>query len=101
MSLRMKKIVLLSVLGVVVLLANASDFVAWLDEVGVITWAQYVRSEYVTGTAITVVLALTFLLGVPRVISRCAGLIRRCPVCGHTLFRAGKYCGACGSRIAQ
>jgi small-conductance mechanosensitive channel len=99
MSLRAKKIVVLAVIAGIVLLANAWALAGWLDSLGVVAFAQHLRSEYATGTAITVILALVFLLGGAGAISTCGRLIRRCPVCDHTLLRPGKYCGACGSRV--
>ena len=100
MSLRAKKIVVLTVLATVILLANFWALAGWLDGLGVIACTQHLRSEYATGTAITVILALVFLLGGAGAISTWGRFIRRCPVCDHTLLRPGKYCGACGSRIA-
>ena len=99
MSLRMKKIVVLGILAAVVLLANIWALARWLDGLGVVAWAQHVRSEYVTGTAITVIVTLLFLLGSAGAIGTCNRFIRRCPVCDHAMLRPGRYCGACGSRV--
>ena len=99
MSLRVKKIIVLAVIASIVLFANVWTLAGWLDGIGVIAFTQHLRSEYVTGTAITVILALVFLLGGAGAISTCGRLIRRCPVCDHTMVRPGKYCGACGSRV--
>lgn len=99
MSLRAKKIVVLTVLATVILFANVWAIAGWLDSVGIIAVAQRLRSEYATGTAITVILALLFLLGGAGAIGTCGRLIRRCPVCDRTLLRPGRYCGACGSRV--
>lgn len=99
MSLRAKKIVVVAVIAAVVLLANAWLVAEWLDRLGVIAFAQHLHAEYVTGTAIMVILAVVFLLGGAGAISTCGRLIRRCPVCDQTLLRPGKYCGECGSRV--
>ena len=99
MSLRAKKIVVLTVLATLILLANFWALAGWLDGLGVIAYAQHLRSEYTTGTAITVILVLVFLLGGAGTIGTYARLIRRCPVCDHTVLRPGRYCGACGSRV--
>lgn len=99
MSLRAKKIVVLTVIASIVLFANVWTLAGWLDRVGVVAFAQHVRSEYATGAAIAVILALVFLLGGAGAIGTCGRLIRRCPVCDHALLRPGKYCGACGSRV--
>jgi hypothetical protein len=90
MSLRAKKIVVLTVLATVILLANVWAIAGWLDGLGIVSWAQYLRSEYATGTAITVILVLVFLLGGAGTISTCARLIRRCPVCDRTMLRPGE-----------
>lgn len=100
MSLRSRKLFVLITLASILMLANAHTIACWLGRIGLIRWAQDLRAEYVTGTAITVILVLLFLLGGTSVINRCAHFIRRCPVCDHTLFRTGNYCGACGSRVA-
>ena len=99
MPLRTKKIIVVAVIGAVILLANAWLVAEWLDRIGVIACAQHLRSEYATGTAITVILAMVFLLGGEGAIRACGRLIRRCPVCDHALLRPGRYCGACGSRV--
>jgi hypothetical protein len=98
-SLRAKKIVVVAVIGAVILLANAWLVAEWLDKLGAVDWAQHVRAEYFTGTAIVVILAMIFLLGGESAIRACGRLVRRCPVCDHAILRPGKYCGACGSRV--
>ena len=54
-SLGIRKIVVLILLGSIFLLANVWFVVKWLDDHSVVGWAQQVRSEYITGTAITIV----------------------------------------------
>lgn len=95
MSLAVRKVVVASVILVVLLLANLIALTSWLDRAGVIAWARHVREEYVTGTAITVILAWIVLLVPPAV----GFAIRRCGVCQTFLFRRGKYCPGCGSRV--
>ncbi len=95
MVLRTRKLVVAGVIAAVLLLANALMIATWLSHSGVISWARSIRSEYLTGTALTIILVLLFLLGSPA----CVALIRRCKVCDHFLLRPGKYCGACGSRV--
>jgi hypothetical protein len=95
-----KKIIVVALLAGIILLANARLVAEWLGRIGVIAFAQHMRSEYATGTAITVILAMVFLLGGDGAIRACGRLVRRCPVCDHAMLRPGKYCGACGSRVA-
>ena len=77
-------------------LANASVFVSWLAEAGLISWAQRVCDRYVTGTAITVIAAMLIIVPSGTVLATC---IRRCRVCDNVLLRRGKFCSECGSRV--
>ena len=99
-SLGIRKIVVLILLGSIFLLANVWFVVKWLDEHGVVEGAKNLKSEYLTGTAITIILVLLILLVKPgkEVVSN-SGLIRRCPVCDHMLMGRGKYCAECGSKV--
>ena len=55
MSLTIRKIFVLGLIGVIFLLANIWIAVNWLEEHGVVDWAKYVKTEYLTGTAITII----------------------------------------------
>ena len=96
MSIGSRKVVIASIIVAVLLLANAGTIVGWLYSVGVIPLAEYIRSEYITGTAIAITVALLVLLPSRTVWAIC---VRRCPVCDGLLLRRGKYCGECGSRV--
>ena len=95
MSVGSRRLLVAAVLVVILSLANAGTIVGWLQDLGVIPFAQYLRSEYITGTAIAVIMALLILLPGRAVWAICA---RRCPVCHSPLLRHGKYCAECGSR---
>ncbi len=62
------------------------------------SWARHIRSEYLTGTAITIIVVLLILLVSPRAATR--GLVRRCPACDHLLVGRGYYCSECGNKVA-
>ncbi|GMU26298.1 MAG: hypothetical protein AMXMBFR16_12030 [Candidatus Uhrbacteria bacterium] len=94
MTLAIRKVIVASAILVVLLQANMVALVCWLERAGVIAWVQHVREEFLTGTAITVVLALIVLLVPPTVWLA----IRKCHVCEALLIRRGKYCPVCGSR---
>ena len=98
LSLGIRKMLILSLVGGIFLLGNVWLVVNWLDNAGVVDWARHVRSEYLTGTAITIIAALLILLVGPR--SKSAGWARRCPVCDHRLFGRGTYCSECGSNAS-
>ena len=97
MSLTIRKVAVLGVIGAILLLGNILFVANWLAEKGVVDWARNIRSEYLTGTAITIIAVLLILLVSPR--AKSAGLLRRCPVCDHVLISRGSYCSECGSRL--
>jgi len=100
MTLVSRKIIVLSLIGIVFLLGNVWIVVNWLNDHGVVGWAQHIRSEYITGTAITIIITLMILLVRPgRESTAPSGIIRRCPVCDHLLLGRGKYCSDCGSKV--
>jgi len=95
MSLGTRKVVVLALVGVLFLIANVWIVANWLEEKGVVGWAKHIRSEYLTGTAITIIIVLLILLVKP---GGGRGLVRRCPVCDHVVVGRAGYCGECGSR---
>ena len=97
MTLGIRKLVVLVLVGSVFLLANLWFVVNWLDGHGVVSWAHHIRTEYITGTAITIIIALMILLVGGR--DSGTGLLRRCPVCDHRLLGRGAYCSDCGSKV--
>jgi hypothetical protein len=97
MTLRGRKLIVLILVGLVLLLGNFILVANWLQEKGVIDWAKDIRKEYLTGTAITIIVVLLILLVAPRGDGR--RLLRRCPVCDHTLLGRGQYCSDCGSKV--
>ena len=98
MSLTTRKIFVLGLIGTLVLMGNILFVANWLSEKGVIDWAKNIRTEYLTGTAITIVAVLLILLVSPR--TKTGGLIRRCPVCDHRLVGSPNYCDDCGSKVS-
>ena len=78
--------------GNVLLIAN------WLSEKGVPEKANWLRENFLTGTAITLIVALLILLVSP---SRSRfGIGRSCPVCDKRLPGNPSYCSECGSKVA-
>ena len=99
MTLGIRKLVVISLVGGVFLLANVMIVAHWLQETGVIDWAGGIRQEFLTGTAITVILALLILLVRPGKEASRSSWISKCPVCDHRLLGRVSYCGECGSKI--
>jgi hypothetical protein len=97
MSLTIRKAIVLGLIGSILLLGNVLFVANWLAEHGVVDWARGIRAEYVTGTAVTIIVVLLILLVSPKAGVR--GSMRRCPVCDHVLMGRGSYCGECGSKV--
>lgn len=95
MSLTIRKAIVLGSIGSILLLGNILFVANWLAEKGIVDWARSIRSEYLTGTTVTIIVVLLILLVSPKA----GALVRRCPVCDHILLSRGKYCGECGSRV--
>lgn len=72
MSLTIRKAIVLGSIGSILLLDNIVLVANWLAEHGVVDGARHIRTEYLTGTAVTIIVVL---------------LIR------------GRYCGECGSKV--
>jgi len=100
MTLGLRKLVVVGLIAAVFFTANALLVAHWLDRMGVVSWADAIRRDFLTGTAITIIVALLILL-VPA--GHAAGSLarwtKRCPVCDHILPRQGRYCPECGSRV--
>ena len=97
MTLGIRKLIVLVLVAALFLVANVMFVASWLQEKGVIDWARYIHKEYLTGTAITIIVVLLILLVSPRSSGR--GL-RRCGVCDHAVLGRGSYCGECGSKLS-
>ncbi len=96
-SLGIRKVIVISLIGGVFLLGHVWFIVNWLQAKGLIEWAEGFRSIYLTPTAITIIVVLLILLVRPKTES--GGLLRRCPVCEHTVLGKNTYCGDCGSKL--
>ena len=100
MTLGIRKLIVLGLVGGVFLLGNALFVAYWLNEMGMIEWAGRFRSEFLTGTAITIIIALLVLLVPARqIVPGATSTTRRCPICDHALSRDGRYCPECGGRV--
>ncbi|MFP4106306.1 MAG: hypothetical protein ACLFVU_09470 [Phycisphaerae bacterium] len=98
MTLTIRKLALVGLIGLIVLSGNIVLVAAWLERVGVVDLAASIRREYLTGTAITILVALLILLVSPGR-SRAAAWRHRCDVCGRSVFGRTNYCPGCGSRM--
>ena len=90
----------MGLIGMIFLMANILVVASWIAETGIAEKAGWVRREFLTGTAIVVILALLILLVSPRNASgKAIGFTRRCPVCDKRLIGNVNYCGECGSKV--
>jgi len=100
MRLGTRKVVVLGLVAAVFLVANALVVADWLNEKGIIDFAAGIRRDFLTGTAITIIVALLILLVRPRSEGGTAARwFGRCPVCDHRLLGGAAYCSECGSRV--
>lgn len=100
MSLTTRKIVVLGLIGFIFLTANILVVANWISDTGISEKAGWVRREFLTGTAMTVILVLLILLVSPKNASgKAIGFSQRCQVCDKRLSGDVKYCGECGSKI--
>ena len=100
MSLTVRKIVVLGSIGTIFLMANILIVANWIAESGIAEKAGWVRREFLTGTAVAVILVLLILLVSPKnAAGKAIGFARRCPVCDKRLIGDPCYCSECGSKI--
>ena len=101
MTLTVRKIIVLGLIGFVFLAGNILLVANWLAESGIEQKANWLREEYLTGTAIAVIITLLILLTGSKNnnSSRSFDIIRRCPVCDHRLIGRESYCSECGSKV--
>ena len=66
MRLGTRKLVVLGLVAAVFLVANALVVADWLQEKGIIDFATGIRKDFLTGTAITIIVVLLILLVRPR-----------------------------------
>lgn len=97
MTLGIRKLIVLVMAGSIFLVANMLMVAAWLQEKGVIDVARFIRKEYLTGTAITIIVTLLILLVSPRCVGK--SWVRRCPVCDKSIIGGMKYCSERGSKV--
>ena len=65
MTLGLRKIILLGLIGCIFLMANVVVVANWLANSGVSQFAQTIKNNYLTGTAVTIIVALLILLVAP------------------------------------
>ena len=99
MTLTIRKIIVLGLIGIIFLTANILVVANWIAEAGIAEKAGWLRREFLTGSAIAVIVALLILLVNPKGSGRANSLVRRCPVCDKVLVTRGAYCSECGSKV--
>ena len=97
MTLGIRKLIVLVLAAALFLVANLIFVTNWLAEKDAIDWARYIHREYLTGTAITIIVVLLILLVSPR--GEGHRSMRRCQVCDHAVIGKASYCAQCGSKM--
>lgn len=93
-----RKLIIVAGIGSILFIAGLPSIVAWLDRAGLIEIAAWARVEFLTGTAITVIVALMILLPTEGGLQRYTRSYH-CPVCDERLRHHCRYCHTCGSRV--
>ena len=70
MSLTIRKIIVLGLIGMIFLAANILVVATWISDTGIAEKAGWLRKEFLTGTAVAVILVLLILLVSPKASSR-------------------------------
>ena len=100
MTLTVRKFIVLGLIGFVFLAGNILLVANWLAESGIEQKANWLREEFLTGTAIAVIFTLLVLLVSPKNTNgKAIGFTRRCPVCDKRLIGNVNYCDECGSKV--
>jgi len=100
MNLTIRKIIVLGLTGIIFLTANIVVVANWIGDTGVSEKAGWIRHEFLTGTALILILVFSILLVSPKNASgKAIGFSRRCPVCDNRLIGNPSYCGECGSKV--
>lgn len=100
MNLMTRKIIVLGLIGIIFLLANILVVANWISDSGIAERADWLRKEFLTGTAVAVISVLLVLLVSPKNASgKAIGFSRRCPVCDKRLVGNVNYCPDCGSKL--
>lgn len=101
MSLGVRKWIIVVLVLSVFLLGNILLIANWLIDTGVCDGARFIRREFLTGTAITIIITLLILFVNPKQQANRshAGIVKRCPVCDKTVLGSAAYCSSCGSKV--
>ncbi|HML75742.1 MAG TPA: hypothetical protein PKB02_14730 [Anaerohalosphaeraceae bacterium] len=99
MTLRIRKLIVIGIIGVVFMAGNILVIANWLAAKGIPEKANWIRENFLTGTAITVIIALLILLVNPGRTESNIGQ-HRCPVCDKKMTGNSNYCSECGCKVA-
>lgn len=94
-----RKTLVIAIVATILVTAGMPAITDTLYCMGVIPLARSIRAEYLSGTALAVILALLILLP-SRWRIRVMLRPHACPVCGERIRPQARYCPACGSRVA-
>jgi len=57
-----RKLIVLIVIASIFMISSIWTVAHWLDETGLIGWAESIRAEFLTGTALAVIVVMLYLL---------------------------------------
>ena len=97
MSLGVRKIIVISLIGLILLAGNILLVANWLTEQGISEKANWIKENFLTGTTIAITAILLILLVSPGRSRISIG--RSCPVCDKPLLGDPQYCCDGGSKV--
>ena len=101
MSLGIRKIIVISLIGIVLLSGNILMVANWLADQGIPERANWIKDNFLTGTTVAITVVLLILLVNPKTSrSRIFSLGKSCPVCDSKIGKNSNYCSECGSKVA-
>ena len=98
MSLRIRKILIIGLIAAILFAGKVVIFANWLIDNGIPEKADWIKENFLTGTSITIIVALLILMVNPKS-GRAVAFGRRCPVCNERLSGKVNYCSDCGSKV--
>lgn len=94
MTLKIRKVIVIGTIAAILITANIMLIARWIDNMGIPDAARQIRQDFLTGTAITIIVVLLILLTGPASAAK-----RSCLVCQGQIDSWDKYCRHCGSRV--
>lgn len=96
----MRKLIIITTIGAILAIGGLPEISAMLTNFGLVGFARELRTEFLTGTALAIILVLLILVPPHVFVAVLLQLpTRLCNVCNQRIDRTARYCPHCGSRV--